>query len=369
MLASAGHDARARLWDSTTGKRLRQIRGDDSQHKWVGFADDGKAVVLAGTSGELSLWRADSGQKIRDLGPAGREVAFGAFLPGGKTLLSIEQLGRRLENPPQVRLWDADSGKSLQSFPVRADGFFPNTFALSPDGKTLATLILIGSYQRSDIQLWDTDTGKVVVRLPGHDDSAIVSLAFSPDGKLLASGGRDTTVLLWNISRARIAHIWSELISGQDETAKAAQKMAAHSKEAVSFLRDRLRLVAEVESQTRALIGQLGSDQFKVREKASKELQKLGADAALPLQLALRQPNLSLETRRRIEVLLSRLRNSGNAPPDSEPRSIQLSFSILEEINNSEARQALRDLAEGPADTTVTRAARATLNRLKKSPK
>jgi hypothetical protein len=51
-----------------------------------------------------------------------------------------------------------------------------------------------------------------------------------------------------------------------------------------------------------------------------------------------------------------------------EPRTVLLSVSILEEINNSEAMQVLRELAKGPADSTVAQQARAALKRLKKTP-
>src|SRR5262249_39470201 len=153
-LASAGRDARARLWDATTGKRLRQIRGLDSQHKSVAFVNDGKALLVAGTDGELALWRTDSGQKLRDFGQAnqaGRSIPFGAALAGRKTVLSIEQQQNRgREQISSVRFWDTESGQSVRSFPVQAGGFGQVTVALSPDGKTLATVILSGNfYQRS----------------------------------------------------------------------------------------------------------------------------------------------------------------------------------------------------------------------------
>jgi hypothetical protein len=155
--------------------------------------------------------------------------------------------------------------------------------------------------------------------------------------------------------------------AGQDETAGAAKKMAANPKEAVPFLRERLRRAAEAESRAKGCIALLGSEQFQVREKATRELQKLGADAAPALQLALFKQSLSLEARRRIEDLLTNLKKSGTALPDSEPRSILLSVSILEEINNADAVQVLRELAKGPADAIVAQQARAALRRLKKS--
>ena len=367
-LASSGSDARARLWDTSTGKRVRQIRGVASPHRTLSLAGDGKTLLLAGSLSELDLWDTASGKRIRDLMPIDSKTggSYGEILPGNRTVLSISRRGTGKNE--KVSFWAVESGRLLRSYQVDVGGLYLGAYALSRDGKTLATYgANFQPWHIHAIQLWDTDTGKVVGRLPGHADGGILSLALSPDGKTLASGGRDATVLLWNVARARFLHLWEELGSGKDGTAKAAKKMAANPMQAVPFLRDRLRRAVDAESRAKGHIALLGSDQFQVREKATRELQKLGADAAPALQLALFKQSLSLEARRRIEDLLSKLKKSGTALPDSEPRSILLSVSILEEINNADAVQLLRELAKGPADATVAQQARAALERLKKS--
>jgi WD40 repeat protein len=66
--------------------------------------------------------------------------------------------------------------------------------AFSPDGRLLAS----GSYDKT-IKLWDVATGSLVRTLSGHTDD-VYSVAFSPDGRLLASGSGDETIRLWDIS-------------------------------------------------------------------------------------------------------------------------------------------------------------------------
>src|SRR4051794_1119524 len=68
--------------------------------------------------------------------------------------------------------------------------------AFSPDGKTLASVSGYGGDK--DIRLWDVTTGKELPRLKGHTHE-VWSVAYSPDGKTLASASRDRTVKLWNM--------------------------------------------------------------------------------------------------------------------------------------------------------------------------
>src|SRR5262249_10330732 len=88
-----------------------------------------------------------------------------------------------------VRLWDADTSRELGHFPGS------RCFAVSPDGTRLASQAAAGPPGR--VLLWDTRSGKELHRLPAHQGEAF-ALAFSPDGKLLATGGLDGTLRLWN---------------------------------------------------------------------------------------------------------------------------------------------------------------------------
>jgi WD40 repeat protein len=100
-------------------------------------------------------------------------------------------------------IWDVVDGELKQTIATGQHGYYVGAVAFSPDGRWLAT----GSGD-SSVKVWDlngagggngaTDSGKAAYEFDIGDD--IHGLAFSPDGKLLAVGSYDQTVTLWNMS-------------------------------------------------------------------------------------------------------------------------------------------------------------------------
>jgi WD40 repeat protein len=173
------------------------------------FSPDGKTAITSGLGGVLGFWELPSGKLRRTIElQSGHSVQTVQFSPDGKSLATgglarQQEFGKqeRLQDLPSfLALWDLASGKMLTEF--KGMNGYISSVAFSPDGKLLAAGGSIGE-QINEIVVWDVATKEKRSTLTGHR-GGVAALAFSHDGKLLASagGGRnDGELRLWDVKK------------------------------------------------------------------------------------------------------------------------------------------------------------------------
>jgi hypothetical protein len=248
--------------------------------------------------------------------------------------------------------------------------------AFSPDGRLLAS----GYDQKGPIvRLWEVQTGQEVRRWEGHR-GPISGLAFAPDGRTLASGSHDAMVLVWDVTgllengqfpketltRQELEKLWEDLgAADAAQGQRAVWRLALSPGQSVAFLSDRFRPVPIADArQIARLISDLDSDQFKTREDATRELERLAEGAEPQLRKTLHNQS-SPEVRIRVERLLEKLDPVGRS---SEWLRTVRGLQVLGCSSTPEARQVLQALAKGGPGARLTREATAALDRLNARP-
>ena len=192
ILASAGADKTVRLWDVAQKKPIAQLRGHVSSVLSVSFSADGKTLTSGSEDGVVRLWDVTAVQLVPPEGYKGyKSPKDETVSPDGKICVSLEKDGRT------VRLSDVVSGKPFSQLQVKGEENAFTTVSFSRNGQILAS----GGGDKT-VRLWDIAKGKELILLKGHEDW-VNSVSFSPDGKILASWSEDKTVRLWDVATGK----------------------------------------------------------------------------------------------------------------------------------------------------------------------
>lgn len=282
LLASAGSDATVRVWDVVTRNQKLSLKGHTDKVRAVTFSPDGSTLASGALHDIIRLWDITTGNQrgsllVPEKGSA--TVSSLHFTPDGKKLVAgvghAVMFGGVL--PAEAVIWNVATGQQLCA--IKGGPLSPEpSLALGPDGATLAmptnkTITLFdlttgqpratlefqgeaqgsaaslavsadgrllasggqrwsertGKDRRYEVTIWELATGKQIATLPGHTNH-IPTVAFSPDGSLLASGSWDGTVKLWQVAtgteiatfQGDIGRILSVTISPDSKTLAAA---------------------------------------------------------------------------------------------------------------------------------------------------
>jgi RNA polymerase sigma factor (sigma-70 family) len=289
-LVTVSEDRTLRFWDPATGGEIRQIEASDDRVWFAAMSADGQTLATGAAFQPTRLWDVASGRELRRFVIPGEHFAWcGDLSADGKTLVTSDHdavifwntaTGDRQAAKPKspipgamikalqfapdgksvatiggdwVRFWDVATGEEIRRFtlpnkPTRETGFslLGARVVHSPDGSMLAA----SSERDGQIFVLDAATGRELDRLNGPE-SAFKALAFSPDGRILATGfdtgkraaRREVAILLWDVSARK------ELV-----------RVPAHRAyiRALAFSSDGRRLVSASEDAT-ALVWDVGA--------------------------------------------------------------------------------------------------------------
>jgi sugar lactone lactonase YvrE len=180
-LASGAEDKTVMVWDAEEGRLIFTIKGHDRAVERVAFNPDGKRLATTTAwGGRVMEWDAVTGHEVRVLAAG----SF-AYSPDGKHVAYAGAMDSSVKLLDVRRLGGGAHTLAGHAVDVRCVAF-------SSDGKRLAS-----GAEDGTVKMWDTGTGQETLTLKGHTGS-VNSVAFSPDGWRLASASADHTVRVWD---------------------------------------------------------------------------------------------------------------------------------------------------------------------------
>ncbi|WP_414541409.1 WD40 repeat domain-containing protein [Nostoc sp. CCY0012] len=207
-LVSASADKTIKVWNVNPGKIISTLEGHTDTVREIAISSDDQTLVSGSGDKTIKVWNLQTFEIIRTINPNGGPVWSVAISSDGQTLVSGTEDGN-------IQIWNFHTGQLLRTIQGHESRVF--SVAISPDGETLAT----GGLDTT-IKIWDIYTGELrqaispkdmardsgtLPRTPiaQHND-AVRYVAFSRDGKTLASASWDQSIKIWDLQTGKLLH-------------------------------------------------------------------------------------------------------------------------------------------------------------------
>lgn len=175
--------------------KLKQtLTGHSLRISAVAISPDGKTIASGSEDSTIRLWNLETGQLLETLAGHSGTILYLTFSPDDKLLASSSNLEF---NDSTIKLWDVDSRKLQKSLGSSLMSARVSTMAFSRDGQYLASGHPCFTSMETAIRIWHIDTGKVKYNLKGHG-WGVESIAFTSDGQKLVGGSSSAAIITWD---------------------------------------------------------------------------------------------------------------------------------------------------------------------------
>jgi WD40 repeat protein len=196
FLATGTGSGQILVWQTDTFTRLRVLEGHKGWINSVAYHPSGNLIASTCTDSTTRIWDSNTGDCIKVF-PCTSVYSVthnGIFSPNGRMFVFVRK--------KSIYVWDLNIENDASVLSVHSDRI--SEIAFSPDGRFLASCS-----EDCTIYLWETGNFQIYKGLHGHK-SSVRCIAFSSDGQILASGSQDGTVCIWNVMSGKSLKVVQE---------------------------------------------------------------------------------------------------------------------------------------------------------------